>query len=376
MKILYFGAYDKNYSRNKIILDGLKKNHTEIYECHIKKPTFKSESKLTFFLYILFTPLIILYRNLILNAKGYYIYLRKNIDIIFVGYPAHLDIISAFFIKKLSNKKIVLDSLDSIYDTFVLDRKLIKNKFLITILFKIEKFLYKLPDMILTDTGSNKKFLAKTLQIPKNKIRILYVGAENKIYKPLKKQRANKIFTVIFYGFASPLHGIEYIIKAAKICEEKKEKIKFILLGNGQTTKKDVSLAKKLGIKNIDFLPSMKEEKAAKIVQKADIFLGVFKGNSKSLRVIPNKVFQGIAMAKPVITEDCSGIREIFENKKNIYLCKPADSEDLARKIITLYKDKDLRQKIAKSGSKLYKSNFTPKIIGEKLEVNLKKLVI
>lgn len=364
MIILLFGAYDKNYSRNKINIAGLKANDVKVIECHITKPTFKSESKVTIIRYLVFLPFAFLYRNFALIYKSYLIFQRNKFDSILVAYPGQLDLPAAFFVKNITGKKVYFDSIDSIYDTFVVDRKIITNKFLSNILFNFEKILYKIPDTILVDTDSNGKFLTKLFKTPAEKIKTLYIGAENKLYKKTKKQE-NKNFIVTFYGQASPLHGIEYIIRAAEICQKTDKKIKFVLLGDGQTRKRDIELSQELGLKNITFLPSMIESKAAKIVSNTDIFLGVFKGNPKSLRVIPNKVYQGIAMAKPIITQDSEAIREIFKNKENIYLCKPADEKSLAKRILHLKKNPKKKEEIAKNGYKLYLSKFTPDKIGQ-----------
>ncbi|SRR5258708_1135097 len=375
MKICYFGSYEKNYSRNKINYSGIKSNGVQTVDCFVEKETFKIENFGSIIRFVLFFPLSFLYRNLFLIVRGYVLFRKENYQVIIVGYPGHLELPAAFILKKIINKPIIFDSLTSLYDTFVFDRKLIKNILLSDLLFKFEKSLYGIPDCILVDTNSNGKFLSTTFHISSKKIRTLYVGAEDKLYKPTDLKRIKKNFTVMFYGYASPLHGIEYIIQAAKICQEKDQKIKFVLLGDGQTKQQNKKMVDELRLKNIEFLPSMEEKKASKVISNADVILGVFKGSSKSLRVIPNKVYQGIAVGKPVITQNSPAIREVFKDKDQVYLCSPADSESLSKAILKLKSNQVLRKKIAKNGHDLFLSEFTTLNIGNKFSQIINEVV-
>jgi glycosyltransferase involved in cell wall biosynthesis len=371
MKILYFGAYDKNYSRNKINIEGLRQNDVEIIECIVSKNKFKSESKFSIILYILILPLSLLVRNISLLYKGYNLSKQNKPDMIIVGYPGHLDLVSAYVLKKIIKKPIVFDSLISIFDTFVSDRKLINNIYLSRLILIFEKNIYKLVDIILCDTSENKKYFDKTFGVG-NKTKVLYIGAEDSIYK-IDQINSAENFNVVFYGYASPLHGIEYIISAAKILENYTD-IKFTIIGDGQTRKENIKQAKSLNLQNITFLPSQNEKEVVPHLQKANIFLGVFKNSDKAKRVIPNKVFQGLAMKKAVITSFTPAISEVFVNGVNILLCEGANAQDLANKIQFLYNNNNKIEEISNNAYKLFCERFAVKKTGQELKNILKQI--
>ena len=102
-------------------------------------------------------------------------------------------------------------------------------------------------------------------------------------------------------------------------------------------------------------------------IKCASICLGIFGDTAKTLRVIPNKVYEAIAMKKPVITADTPAIKELFSDKQNIVLCETACPRDLAVKILELKNNQELRDKIAENGYKVFKNKATPKIIGKEL---------
>ncbi|WP_300950164.1 glycosyltransferase family 4 protein, partial [Helicobacter rodentium] len=63
---------------------------------------------------------------------------------------------------------------------------------------------------------------------------------------------------------------------------------------------------------------------------------------------IPRTLLEAGSMAKPIITTDAVGCREVVENGKNGFLVPIGDSKQLAEKILQLSKDKDLREKFGK----------------------------
>ncbi len=173
-------------------------------------------------------------------------------------------------------------------------------------------------------------------------------------------------FLIIFHGKFIPLQGISYIVKAAKILEQHKE-IQFQIIGKGQDWEKVTTLAAELNVTNIDFLGRVTYKDLPSYISKADLCLGIFGDTTKTLRVIPNKVYEYISMKKPVISGNTPAIKELFEDRKNILLCNVADEKDIADKILILKEDDNLRNKIANEGYELFKQNATPKIIGKNL---------
>jgi glycosyltransferase involved in cell wall biosynthesis len=140
------------------------------------------------------------------------------------------------------------------------------------------------------------------------------------------------------------------------------------MVGKGQLYEETRSLVEKLQLKNIEFYPDANESNARELLQGGDVFLGFMETNSTILREIPNKVYQGLALKKIVITGDSPAIRTVFENEKNIVLVPPGSGAELAKEILKLTKSRAKAKKIAEAGYVLYKENFTPKAVGAVLK--------
>ncbi len=373
MKICFFGTYEKDYPSNRIIIKGLRKNGIEITECHIFLWE-KRQNKHGNFLKI-FSILKLIIDLLVAYAKlCFMFFLRcKNVDVFIVGYIGQLDIffLKALLLFKKNKPKILFAPLVSLYDTAIIDRGLSnKNNLFSKLLFYIDKLSFKMADMIIFDTNEHINYICDLFNLDKSKFKRVWVGANEDVFYPkyssLGKGISGEVFTVLFIGKYIPLHGLEYIIKTAKLLENEKD-IKFKIIGNGQLYDEIIALSKKLNIKNINFVEWVEYNELVKEINKADVVLGIFGGTDKSSRVIPNKVFQAIACGKPVITGDSPAIRELFVNKKNILFCKNRDSESLKNAILELKNDIELKNRISENGYKIFKDSLTCKEIGKEL---------
>jgi glycosyltransferase involved in cell wall biosynthesis len=160
------------------------------------------------------------------------------------------------------------------------------------------------------------------------------------------------------------LHGIGYILEAAKQLEEQTD-IRFEFIGSGQTYHQMRTLSEELGLKNTQFFGSIPPDKVPSFMTEADSCLGIFGDTEKTQRVIPNKVYEALGMRKPVITCNSPAIREVFCDKRHLLLCKHADAHSLAQAILHLKHDDELRMNIAEHGYKSVKEHFTPAAIGK-----------
>ncbi len=349
MKICYFGTFDENYLRNRIIRKGLEQNGCQIELCRTK-----------------YSNLLKVYFELLIN----WIKISKeDVKAIIVGETGYVLMPLAWLLSKLWNKKLILDAFFSLYDTYVCDRKIVKeNSLEAKKLFILDKFGCLLADLVLLDTEAHIEYFKNKFCLYKKKFIRVFVGTDNSIFYPRDVERINNKFVVLHWGTFIPLHGVEYILKSAKILEFQQD-ILFQFIGEGQTYPEVINLSKKLNLKNIEFISYESEETLVEKIAQADICLGIFGSTEKAKRVIPHKVYQAIAMKKPVITGDSPAIREVFEDKKNILLCEIANPDSLAEKILKLKNDTFLRKKIAENGYSLFLEKFTPfEIVKDLLE--------
>jgi len=352
IKLFFFGIYDPLYNRHRVILEGFKAKKMDFIECSLNK---NFGSYLNNFLIGDFQ---LIKKYLKTNKDFTHIIVRGDIAGVYLGW----------LLAKIGGKILIFDPITSVYSTLVEERKLLSPDSLKAKLFFLyEKTAYKLSDYLLAPTEEFKKHFCQLFSIKPEKIFVLPVGGIVENPDPDSSRKKEKKFQVLYWGGFHPQHGVEYIIRGAKIVEEYDNRISFKLIGKGHCCKESIDLSKKLGVSNITFTGYLPDENLRDEIIHSDIVLGFFGTSKRADRSIGNKVFEALAYGKPVITEKSRAIRRFFEHKKELYMVAPGNPEELSRAIIELYESPDLREKIALCGYEKLKRNFSEKKIAEKL---------
>ena len=343
MKVLFIAGREPAYVRNDNILKGLKKNEVEVVECVSSAPS-----------YFLRYPIVL--------VKFLF---KRDYDVVFVGFLGQPLVP---LIKRLTNKPIIFDAYLSVYDTMVFDRKHIRPGTVIAnLFFNLDKRSCELADVVLLDTNAHIDYFCREFGLDRDKFIRVFVGADEDVFYPRKAPKREG-FLVFYYGSFLPLQGIEYIVEAAKLLESHPD-IKFKIIGKGILSSKIKAKAKKLNVKNVEFVDWVPYEKLPEEIAKADVCLaGHFSNSDKAQRVIPTKAFQMIAMEKPVIMGNNPAAKELFENRKNALMVEMANSKALANAILELKNNDFLREEIGEGGYKIFKEKCTTKRIGREIK--------
>lgn len=363
MKVLYFGTFEKDYSRNVIFIESMKSVGIEV---KVINEEVKEKDALK---YRNFTNLFKLGFKFV---KAYFSLIIKLLKIkdskcLFIGYPSHLDVIFFYLPAKIKGMKIFFNPLVSLYDTFVLDRKIFKeNSPIAKILYIIDKLAFSLSDIIFIDTKTHQEFLSKFFKIKDDKFKVVPVGAMKEFFNDGISEKKRNDFTVLYVGKYIPLHGVDVIVKSAKILEGKN--IKFIFVGKGQLYEYIRNMVEENNIKNIEFIDWLDRKELKELINSCHIVLGVFKGTGKAIRVIPNKVYDALASGAIVITANTSAVKEFFKDKEELILVEPDNPSDLAEKILWVYYNYQEGEKIAIKGHKRFCEVASHGVLGNLLK--------
>lgn len=338
MNICYFGTFDINYQRNRIIRKGLEKRG---FKLTLLNTEYSGYIRTNFKLLRLWLGI------------------KKDFEAVIVGESEQALMPLAWILCKFWKKKLFIDAFFSWFDTLVMDRQLVRNgSFEALKLFFFDKLACRLADFIICDTKSHADFFINSFKAAPEKFIIVYVGADNDIYKPLDEPKHSSGFIVSFWGTYIPLQGTDKIIRAAAYLKDRPD-IKFRMIGSGQTFENAKKLISELKVSNITILPYMKESELAVEINKADLCLGIFGSSGKARRVIPHKIFQASACGKPTLTMQTPALKECYTSGLDI-LTVSDDPKEIAESIMRAAADKESLAGIAEKAHELYEKLFKP----------------
>lgn len=348
MRVLCFGSYDPANQRTRVLLRGLDLNGVEVRHCNVGPGR-----------------LPVAYGGLTRRFD-------PDVDALLVLHPGHHFVPLARALGWRRRIPVVFDALVSLYDTFVSDRKIVERHSAGSLRYALtDRVSCGCATTVVLDTNEHLRYFHETFGIPLSKMRRVPVGTDDEVFHPIAGPPAEPGFDVCFVGTFIPLHGIEHIVRAAKLLEDESG-IRFTIIGRGQTFPEMAALARDLGVRNVDFEDPVPFEALPQALSRADVCLGIFGDTDKARRVVPGKAFNALAMAKPLLTGSSPAMEELgFRDRVNARLIEMGSPAALAEAILELREDETLRRSLAANGLALFRERFTPRAIGATLKAVL-----
>ena len=276
----------------------------------------------------------------------------ERYDAVIVGYPGHFDLPAAR--RAARGAPVLFNPLVSLSDTLVSDRGRFRAGSLpARVLALVDRAALRAADVVVADTEQHARFLAELAGL--ERVEVCFVGAEERVFQP--GPTAPEFTHALFVGKLIPLHGLETILEAARLAPE----LPFRIVGSGQLS----SLLERRPA-NVEWVPWVDYERLAAEHHAAGAALGIFGRSDKAARVIPNKAFQALACAAPLVTADTPAARELLVDGESALLVPSGDAQALATALRRLAADGALRKRIAAGGLSAYRRHASEDVLGRR----------
>ena len=349
MRICFFGAWDPAYPRNRILREGLRRAGAEVLEARVReRRAFRRYPAL-----------------LAAFARS-----ARPADVLLVPEFRHKDMPLARWLA--GRRRLVFDPLVSRYDTLVADWGLHAagspqarwNR-------RLDRWSLSLADLVLCDTWAHGE-LYESLGVPRARLRRVLVGAEDAFFMvgATGPPPAPEPVRIVYVGGFLPLHGTRVVVDAVALLERgagSLPEFQVELVGRGIEWKAAREQAERLGVRRISFTGGVPYAEAPRMLAAAHVVLGAFGAGAKAGRVIPHKVYQGLAAGRAVLTGDGAGLREVCEPGRHLAAVPRGDPEALADGLARLVGHPEEREALAQAGRALALEVATPDRVGASL---------
>jgi glycosyltransferase involved in cell wall biosynthesis len=263
-------------------------------------------------------------------------------------------------------RPLVFNPLISLHDTLVGDRSRFRaGLFTARVLSVVDRRALRLPDLVVADTDANADFLARLGELPRERVQVCLVGAEDRLFHA--GWRPDEPFRVLFVGKLIPLHGMETILEAARLAPELEVRV----IGSGQ-----LNGAMEARPPNVEWIEWITYDDLPREYWGAGCALGIFGTSDKALRVIPNKAYHALACGAPLITADTPAARELLRDGENALLVPPGDPAALAEAMRRLAADPELGRALSRGGLAVYEEQASEEVLGARWRSLLEELLV
>ena len=278
-----------------------------------------------------------------------------NPDIINVHYATSYGTVAA--LAKLDNYILSVWGSD-IYD---FPRKSFAHKMLLKYSLKHAKYLFSTSNAMAEET---RKYTNKRIEITP-------FGVDLSVFTPEKRSRSEykqgkEEFVVGTVKALTPKYGIDYLIKATALIKRDHPDIpiKLHIAGRGESESEYRDLVLRLRLSNDVIWHGFKPQDEVATIW-ANMDLAVVYSSSESFGV---SAVEAQACGVPLIISDVPGLMEATQPGESSIVVPRCNEQELARQIVRLYYDNELRKQMGYNGHKLVEQKYDINYCFQKVE--------
>ncbi len=299
--------------------------------------------------FILVSSLILAWRSLL-----------RRYDLVYVHNMPDVLVVSALIPKTLG-AKVILDQHDPMPELATTIFGMDEGSLAVRIIKQLEKWSLARADLVITVNAVCKNLFAER-SCPPGKIGVVMNAPDGEIF-PLRAASSydsrNKLttgpFVIMYHGSLVERNGLELAVDALAEVRASVPTAELRIYGpKTPFLDKVMELARLKGLEErVHYLGSRRLEDLVPAIEDCDV--GVIPNHRNAFTDIntPTRIFEYLALGKPVIAPSTRGILDYFNND-SLFLFEPGKSTDIARQIEFTAHNYDEAVRMAERGQQVY----------------------
>jgi glycosyltransferase involved in cell wall biosynthesis len=287
--------------------------------------------------------------------------LRKADYILCESPPLFLGI-TAVLISKIKGSKLIFNVSD-LWPESAEKLNIISSRFLLSMAYRLEEWIYDNAYLISGQTKGIVKNIKR--RFPQRNVVWMPNGVDFDAFSseyPRKDWRhalgvKEGDFLVVYAGIIGHAQGLEVILDAAEILRD--SPVHFLIVGDGPEKAKLQKLKVDKKILNVHFQPNTQKALMPSLIDAGNAYVVPLKKLDLFKGAIPSKLFEPLAMRKPILLGVEGEAKELFidEGQAGLFF-EPENGPSLAEQVLTLLNNVSIREKLGHQGHDYVRRNF------------------
>jgi colanic acid biosynthesis glycosyl transferase WcaI len=301
---------------------------------------------------------ILNYSSFCVSAAVRGLFLRKP-DVIIATSPQLLVGLSGWFVSRIRRAPLIFEVRDIWPDAIIASGVGSEQSLLARVLRAISRFLHKRAERIVVVTPAFEDDLVANWGVPAERISIVQNGVETDLFSPgeAPAELAEELglggrFVVSYVGTIGLAHGLGTVLEVAARLRDELPEALFLIVGEGADKDALVERARREGLTNVRFLSQQPRARVVDIVRASDACLVLLKRAPVFETVIPTKMLEFMACARPVVLGVEGQARAILDEAGGGVPVPPEDPAAAAAALKELHDDPARREELGQNGRK------------------------
>ncbi len=203
------------------------------------------------------------------------------------------------------------------------------------------------------------------LGVPVRKIHVVpNTASTERVTMPIDGEIVDRYrddFVLTYIGGFAPHRGLDTVIRALPLVRKRISRLKLVLVGDRNERYQRYLARLARGLDCLDLIEMTGWQPFEKIwsyIKASSVCLVPHARNPHTDTTIPHKVFQYWSLEKPVIVSDCPPLKRVVEDAGGGLVFHSHDPEELARRILTLSDDVEMRCGLGRAGRRAFLDRY------------------
>jgi len=242
----------------------------------------------------------------------------------------------------------------------------IRNGLLKNLLYRFEKKCYFEAQKVIALSPAIRNYIEANS--PETKVHVVPNFADVSFFEAnhkIQRFSAENPLKVGYIGTFGAANHLDYLLDAARVCQEQKLPVVFDLMGDGAHLKRIKRLSRQLD--NLTLHTFGSADAVKHLLESQDAVYVSFKNLEILNTGSPNKFFDGLAAGKLIMINFGGWIRQIVEEQKCGFYHDPLDPTELARKLSVFLKEPEMLYQYQKNARALAEKYYSKELQVQKL---------
>lgn len=278
----------------------------------------------------------------------------RPVDIVMGTSPPLFQAVSAWLVAALRRRPFLLEIRD-LWPDFAIDMGVLKNPVLIWLARRLENFLYRRAAHILVNSPAYRDFLVGR-GIEPGKVTLIANGVDPGMFDPAEhgarirqELSLDGKFVVTYAGAIGPANDIPTLVRAAERLRDD-DAVRVLLVGDGKDRPRVQQMIAERGLTNVLLAPPRPKSEMAQVLGASDACAATLLNIPMFAMTYPNKVFDYMAAARPVVLGIDGVIRQVVEDAGAGIFVPPGDDAALAEAVRRLKADRGAAAAMGRRG--------------------------
>lgn len=292
------------------------------------------------------------------------LFIPRGVDVILTPSPP-LTVGLVAWLLGLYHRVPFIYNVQELYPDIAIGLGVIKNRSVIYLLYKLERFVYATAQKIFVISESMREVILakgipphKVVHIP-NWVDTTDINVLPKNNEFSRRHGVQDTFVVAYAGNIGLAQNFDEFLQAAAILRSRSD-IRFLLIGDGVERSKIQQRIKQEELNNAIVLPYQEYRLVPLIYASSDLSYVPLHGGATT-HALPSKVYRIMASGRTIlaVAESESSIGDLIMNSRSGFLVTPGSGEDLARVIEKASFDPTGLSSYGRSGREYVTSNYS-----------------